>query len=214
MRIQRSDDPAPGSKYPQYKPHLQPLFRSRCAYCQTHERWRGGFEGMTVDHFLPRDRYENLLHSWPNLYYSCTACNCFYKKDHPTAAEEEAGDRFVDPCAEDPDDHFRLVRCAKTNQLCCIKALSDPGRFTLKILKFHVRAQLRDHWRELELVEQKELENLSSIDLSIDQLNILIGQKGASSETESVMTCLSQQRKAAIERLEYIVSQRPFPAEP
>lgn len=169
---------------------------------------------MTVDHFLPRDRYEHLLHSWPNLYYSCTACNCHYKKNHPTAAEEAAGDRFVDPCKEDPDDHFRLVRCAKTNQLCCIKALSDAGRFTLKILKLHVRPQLRDEWRELELAEQKELENLHSIDLMTQQLIILIEKKGASSETESVMSCLIQQRKAAIERLEDIVLQRPFPAEP
>ncbi len=213
MRIQRPDDPAPGSKYAQYKPHLQPLFRYRCTYCQTHEKWRGGFEGMTVDHFLPRDRYQHLLHEWSNLYYSCTACNCYYKKDHPTEAEEAAGDRFVDPCQDDPDDHFRLVRCPKTNQLCCIKALSDAGQFTLKILKLHARPQLRDHWRELELAERKERKNLHSIETSIRKLNIVIEKKGASPETASVLSCLSEQWKAALERLDDIVAQRPFPAE-
>ncbi len=168
---------------------------------------------MTVDHFLPRDRYQHLLHEWSNLYYSCTACNCYYKKDHPTEAEEAAGDRFVDPCQDDPDDHFRLVRCPKTNQLCCIKALSDAGQFTLKILKLHARPQLRDHWRELELAERKERKNLHSIETSIRKLNIVIEKKGASPETASVLSCLSEQWKAALERLDDIVAQRPFPAE-
>src|SRR5262249_12983632 len=119
MRILRPDDPAPGSKYRQYKTHLQPVFRFRCAYCQTYETRCGGFEGMTIDHFRPRDRYKHLLHTWSNLYYSCTVCNCRYKKNHPTKVEEAAGERFVDACEEDPDDHFPLVRCPKTNQLCC-----------------------------------------------------------------------------------------------
>ena len=209
----RPDDPAPGSTYPQYKPHLQPLFRYRCAHCQTHEKWRGGFEGMTVDHFLPRDRYQQLLHEWSNLYYSCTVCNCYYKKNHPTEAEEAAGDRFVDPCQDDPDDHFRLVRCPKTNQLCCIKALSDAGRFTLKILKLHVRPQLRDHPRQLELAERRERENLQSIETSIRDWNIVMEKNGTSPEATSVLSCLSEQRNASLERLDDIVSQRPFPAE-
>jgi uncharacterized protein (TIGR02646 family) len=213
MKIQRPDDPAPGSKYAQYKPHLQPLFRYRCAYCQTHEKWRGGLEGMTVDHFRPRDRYQHLLHEWSNLYYSCTACNCYYKKDHPTEAEEASGDRFVDPCQDDPDDHFRLVRCPKTNHLCCIRALSDAGRFTLKILKLHVRSQLRDYWRELEMEERKEREILYSIETAIRNWDIVTERNGASPEAASVLSALLNQRKAALERLEDILSRQPFPPE-
>src|SRR5438552_1175675 len=102
MKIQRPDDPAPGSKYQQYRQHLQSLFRHRCAYCQTHEKWCGGLDGMTIDHFLPIDRHEHLLHAWVNLYYSCVVCNCHYKKNHPTEMEEKAGNRFIDPCEEDP----------------------------------------------------------------------------------------------------------------
>jgi hypothetical protein len=168
---------------------------------------------MTVDHFLPRNRYQHLLHEWSNLYYSCNTCNCHYKKDHPTAKEEAAGNRFVDPCREDPDDHFRLVRCPETKQLCCIKALTDAGRFALRILKLHARKHLRDYWRELELVEQRERDNLRSIDFSITELNITINRCKARAEVENVLKRLAAQRAAATDRLDEILSHRPFPAE-
>jgi len=168
---------------------------------------------MTVDHFLPRDRYTHLLHEWSNLYYSCTVCNCHHKRNHPTAAEEAAGYRFVDPCQEDPDDHFRLVRCPKTNQLCCIEALSDAGRFTLRILKLHTRQRLRDYWRELESLERKEQEILQWIDSLIRNLRIIIEMNGASAVTVSMLSSLAEQQMAALERLADIVSERPFPAD-
>ena len=60
MKIQRGSDPDPSLTYKKYKPYLPPLFRRRCAYCLIPEDYAGGYDGMTVDHFLPR-RYEALL---------------------------------------------------------------------------------------------------------------------------------------------------------
>lgn len=213
MRIQRLEDPGPFTRHGDYKPHLQPVFRHRCAYCQTHEDRNGGLEGMTVDHFWCESRYPRLRLAWDNLYYSCFICNCCHKKDRPTEKELAAGDRFVDACREDPDDHFRLVRCPKTNQLCCIKALSDAGRFTLLTLKLHVRSQLRDYWRELERKELDERELLRAIDVSIEQLDIVVKERGSSTKVEIARRSLAAQRQTSLERLADALSRRPFPAE-
>ena len=108
MRIERGPSPGPLPDHTAYKPHLRPLFRFRWRYCLTPDDRLGGEEGMTVDHFKPQRRYPELRLSWSNLYYACSICNSHYKKDYPTLGEEAEGKRFVDPCEEDPDEHFRL----------------------------------------------------------------------------------------------------------
>ena len=127
MRIDRGPDPGPLSKHAEYKPHLQGRFRSRCAYCLTHDSRFGGLYCMEVDHFKPVSRYPEVRLAWSNLYYSCRPCNSFYKKDHPTPVEESQGFRFVDPCSEDPDEHFRMVRDPSTRSLCRVKATHPSG---------------------------------------------------------------------------------------
>ncbi len=73
MRIVRGSDPGPFAKYGNYKPYLQPLFRSRCAYCISHEEVMGGYEAMEVDHFRPpsQPEFKHLKKEWANLYYAC-----------------------------------------------------------------------------------------------------------------------------------------------
>jgi hypothetical protein len=213
MRIQRPEDPAPGSKYPQYRPHLPALFRFRCTYCQTPEERCGGFEGMTIDHFKPQDRYPHLIDTWLNLYYSCTVCNCKYKRNHPTGPEEANGERLVDACEEDPDDHFRLVRCPNTGWLCCIRALSDAARFSLKILKLHMRQPLRDFWLELDRLERDERKLIMSIEQDITDLTAHRDRRGSSPEIERVIESLREKLVVGLERLQSIRSRRPFPAE-
>lgn len=149
MRIERGDDPGPYSRYGDYKPHLRPLFRSRCAYCMTPDDCLGGMESMTVDHFLPRDRYEKYLTVWTNLYYACPVCNEHYKKNHPTEEEEKRGLGFIDPCKDDPDNHFWLVPEAWTGHFCKVRARTNRARFPTKVLKLNYRPFLRDLWREL-----------------------------------------------------------------
>ncbi len=130
MRIERGRDPGPFCKAAQYKPHLRPLFRRRCAYCLMPDDRLGGEDGMTVDHFRPESRYHDLRLAWANLYYACSVCNSQYKRDYPTLEEERAGKRFVDPCEEDYDDHFRLVPDPVTGALCRVRSLSEAAEYS------------------------------------------------------------------------------------
>src|SRR5580698_6290867 len=112
MRIERGTDPGPYTKARDYVIHLRQLFRHRCAYCLTPDDRLGGEEGMKVDHFHPESRRPELRLAWANLYYCCDVCNN-RKSNYPTDIETARGERFVDPCAEDPDEHFRMVRDAQ-----------------------------------------------------------------------------------------------------
>ena len=139
MRIKRGQDPGPYSDHrryrSQYKPHLRLLFRCRCAYCLTPDDRLGGEEAMHVDHFKPESRFPELQLAWPNLYYACPVCNSQYKRDYPTAREEAEGKRFVDPCAEDPDDHFRLVCDVYSGEPRQVRALTFDRRIPLASLE-------------------------------------------------------------------------------
>ena len=109
MIIDRGADPGPFSKPRDYVSHLREVFRRRCAYCLTPDSRCQGEEGMKLDHFMPESRHPDLRLAWTNLYYCCDVCNN-RKSNCPTPAEIANGERFVDPCIEDPDDHFRLIK--------------------------------------------------------------------------------------------------------
>ena len=165
MKIERRSDPGPFSKHSDYKQHLRLLFRCRCAYCLTPDDRLGGEEAMTVDHFKPVARYKDLKLTWSNLYYACIVCNSHYKKDFPSPEEEAAGKRFVDPCSEDPDDHFRLVPDPDTGDLCRVRPLSESvlADYTIYRLKFNQRRFLRDFWREIHQEERQCLKRKREI---------------------------------------------------
>ena len=61
--------------------------------------------------------------------------------------------------------------------------------------------------------ERREREILQSIETAIRNWNIVMEKNGAPPEAASVLSCLSERRKASLERLDDIVSRRPFPAE-
>lgn len=153
MIIQRGNDPGPFSQHRQYVTHLRELFRRRCAYCLTPDDRLGGEEAMKVDHFQPESRYQHLRLVWTNLYYCCDVCNN-RKSNFPTPQEEAAGERFVDPCLEDPDHHFQLVRESAMGDFCRVISLTRPAEYEVKRLQFNRRPFLRDFWRELHARER------------------------------------------------------------
>jgi len=138
MRIERGEGPGPFSQPRDYVTHLRVLFRRRCAYCLTPDDRLGGAEGMKVDHFLPESRHPDLRLAWANLYYSCDVCNN-RKGSYPTDEEMAQGERFVNPCAEDPDDHFRMVRDPQYGDFCRIAYRSEPARYSIYRLQFNIR---------------------------------------------------------------------------
>jgi len=213
MRVERGGDPGPYRHYGQYKSRLREIFRYRCAYCLTPEERCGGSDSMTVDHFHPQSRYPHLRLSWINLYYACIVCNSHYKKEYPTVEEERAGFRFVDPCAEDPDEHFRLSRDPTTKRLCIVRPLTDPAKYTALKLRFNERKSLRDFWVEIEKSEREVLDNLQAVSQIRDNLNAAAAgtrpikwQREALSQCEQLL--IDMQR-----RLQTIRGQRPFPFE-
>lgn len=211
MRIERGQDPGPFSRHTQYKSHLQHVFRRRCAYCLTPDHWNGGFDGMTVDHFRPVTRYPDLRLNWSNLYYSCFPCNSHYKKDHPTAEEEAQGLRFVDPCREDPDNHFRMTRDPKTGDLCRVRPLSQPARYTERILRFNERKALRDFWRELDQLQHKTMARIDEIKSALENVRLHLQHCGVSEEIQAIRSDYEHQLQEQQNSLDRILSTRPFP---
>lgn len=197
MRIDRGNDPGPFSRPRDYVSHLRELFRFRCAYCLTPDDRLGGEEGMKVDHFLPESRFEHLRLAWSNLYYSCDVCNN-RKSNHPTEEEADDGLRFVDPCAEDPDDHFRLVREPESGDFCRVTHLSDPAEYTIRQLQLNVRPFLQDFWRELDAAERRWNGYLRSVTELLKQLG------DSDSEAESL-------RDQCNDEIARIRERRPFP---
>jgi uncharacterized protein (TIGR02646 family) len=211
VRIVRGLDPGPFSKYTQYKASLRPCFRSRCAYCLVPDDRLGGVEGMTVDHFKPRDRYPELLLVWTNLYYSCPVCNEHYKKNHPTAEEEALGLGLVDPCAHDPEMHFRLMPEKGTGHHCVVRGRTSRGRYTTQILKFNYRPFLRDFWRELELLDRAAREDLRIAEALIRAARRQLRAEPANAEFKEMLSHIEGERTKIQEKLVEIAGRRPFP---
>ena len=213
MIANRGPDPGSFPKHGHYKPHLRSVFGSCCAYCLTPDDRTGGLEGMTVDHFRSGTRFPHLRLTWTNLYYSCSVCNEHYKRDHPTEMEESKGFRFVDICAEDTDDHFRITRERRSRALCWVKAITSAGRYTLRILRFNERPALRDFWLELERHERNAIEDLNDANKNIRTAKAMMRRGDESAEIHEILECAFVRRKKIRERLTEVRSRRPFPVE-
>ena len=216
MRMERGPDPGPfknPSDYKRkYKPFLRSLFRCRCAYCQLPDDRFQAEEGATVDHFKPEGRYPDLRFDWSNLYYACPVCNTHYKKHYPTLSEEAQGKRFVDPCAEDPDDHFRLAWDERTGCFSRIRHLTLAAEYTVFRLKLNDRPSLRDYWREIHQEEKTLTKRLGEIeDCLCDCVDV--ASKLNDPQIESLRSDYESQRVVCVQEIERIRSLRPFPIE-
>jgi uncharacterized protein (TIGR02646 family) len=211
MKIERGPDPGLFPHHAHYKPHLRPVFRCRCAYCLMPDDRLGGEEAMTVDHFKPERRYPQLRLAWCNLYYSCSICNSHYKKDHPKPEEEAQGKRFVDPCEEDCDEHFRLVRDNQTGDFCRVSPLSPAAEYSVFRLKLNQRPFLRHFWRELDHEERQLLGRQQEIHDRIEDCARLAQRQPSNEEFQRIRADFESQLAATIADLEAIRQIRPFP---
>lgn len=211
MRIVRGADLGPLAGYRDYKPHLQPLFRFRCAYCISHEELMGGYDAMEVDHFRPwsRPEFKHLEKQWPNLYYACRLCNGAKSNHWPTIEQSSCDLRFVDPCEDDPDDHFRITRHPSTADLCWLRALTPPGQYTIHKIRLN-RKQLVDIRRVL---ARQEREAQEAIDRNSEQIALLAEDlcvRGATPEVEEVLRSLREEQERILRRKDELLSRRPF----
>ncbi|MFC4506829.1 MULTISPECIES: HNH endonuclease [Streptomyces] len=101
----------------------------RCMYC-------GDSQGTDIDHFEPKSLTPLRTFDWLNHLLACSYCNSNQKRSlFPTTAE--GGPLLVDPTAEDPLDHLRLVLPLGT-----YTARTDRGRTCIEVFGLNARAVL------------------------------------------------------------------------
>ncbi|MBE0497039.1 MAG: HNH endonuclease [Campylobacterales bacterium] len=88
------------SDYKSFKQYLVKDFNNRCGYCDSHDKFFGGFKNFQIDHFKPHSIavFASLKHDYSNLVYSCQSCN----RAKSNKWEDSHG--FIDPCAEKYDE--------------------------------------------------------------------------------------------------------------
>lgn len=136
----RQRQPPDGKRHGWYKDCLRLDFEFRCAYCLIHEADYQGHESFQVDHFRPKSKFRHLERKYRNLYYACLLCNKGNRKGANWPSEEEAdrGERFVDPCSEDWEEHVEFLEDGSA------RPLTPAGRYSVRVLDLD-RSQLRDH---------------------------------------------------------------------
>ena len=75
--------------------------RERCMYC-------GDNQGTDIDHFEPIDRYPMRTFDWTNHVLACSLCNS-HLKGAAFPLDESGKPLLIDPTAEDPTPHLRLI---------------------------------------------------------------------------------------------------------
>ncbi|MFF7470303.1 HNH endonuclease [Streptomyces sp. NPDC008092] len=101
----------------------------RCMYC-------GDGQGTDIDHFEPKSLAPLRTFDWLNHVLACSFCNSNQKRSRfPVAAD--GSPLLVDPTAEDPLDHLRLVLALGTYQ-----GLTDRGRACIEVFGLNARAVL------------------------------------------------------------------------
>lgn len=101
----------------------------RCMYC-------GDSQGTDIDHFEPKSLAPLRTFDWLNHLLACSSCNSGQKGNRfPLAAD--GSPLLVDPTAEDPLDHLRLVLPVGT-----YRGLTDRGQACIEVFGLNTRAVL------------------------------------------------------------------------
>jgi uncharacterized protein (TIGR02646 family) len=132
-------------QHEQIKAALVEMFHGKCAYCEskiTH------IDYGHIEHFKPKSNtaYRVLAFEWTNLVLACGVCNGAEHKGtkFPLAAE---GGPFVNPCDDEPNDHFDFVYDPKA-KLATVIGTTPRGATTEKLIGLN-RHDLRQYRSEL-----------------------------------------------------------------
>ena len=87
------------------KQALLEMSHNKCAYCECIL----GIESkdVTIDHFLPKSKHEELVVEWKNLFPACLRCNRD-KRDNDEILVNPCEDKPIDFIAVDKGNRFRL----------------------------------------------------------------------------------------------------------
>lgn len=110
-------------------------FMHRCAYCNDHDHYSGGYNTYHVDHFAPKSRFKELEFVYENLMYSCPYCNAA-KKDKWVSNYSNItfihNKGFINPCTREYDEHLQRDDSGK------ILFLTPLGEYMYKELKLYL----------------------------------------------------------------------------
>jgi uncharacterized protein (TIGR02646 family) len=126
----------------QIKNALVRMFSGKCAYCESQIRH---IEYGHIEHFHPKRGPRgrpDLTFEWSNLLLACGVCNGpEYKSD--AFPNEDEGGPLVNPCEDDPEDHF--VFCFdRVTRLASIHGKTARGTVTEQLLGLN-RRELREY---------------------------------------------------------------------
>lgn len=116
--------------YREYREVLRWDFWFACAYCNISECEAAAVR-FTIDHYLPRSRYPELVDDYLNLMWSCGVCNEF-KGNRPSAAAAQRGCRVFRPDFDDPNEHF-----APDGETGLAHKTENVGRYTIEALNLN-----------------------------------------------------------------------------
>lgn len=91
------------------KKYLAPDFDFRCGYCDDLDTYSGGYNTYHVEHFAPKDKFEELEFEYENLLYCCPYCNISKSNKWVGRTSDECviGEKgFIDPCRDEYYTHL------------------------------------------------------------------------------------------------------------
>ena len=92
------------------KDALKAMFHGKCAFCESKIEH---VSDAHIEHYRPKSKFPDLTFAWNNLLLACGQCNSTkYKGDK--FPESNADGPYVDPCTDNPEDHFQFFYDAKT----------------------------------------------------------------------------------------------------
>lgn len=98
---------------------LLEMSNNKCVFCECRLQEEGKY--MQVEHFHPKDVYEDEVIEWDNLLPICGRCNPV-KNNHDTKIEP-----IINPTKEDPRDHLYIYNFLMLGK-------SDIGKLTVDVL--------------------------------------------------------------------------------
>jgi len=109
-----------------------------------------------VEHFKPKSKFPDLICAYHNLYYACGGCNRHKLETWPSEDEIARGQRFADPCVEDPYvHHLRELEDG------AVEGLTACGIYSNR----HIRLDREDlrKWRRLRAQARRDLPRLTAV---------------------------------------------------
>lgn len=129
-------------------------FERKCAYCDDHDHYSGGYNSYHVEHFAPKEKFKHLEFIYDNLLYSCPYCNI--SKSNKWIGKDEFENivgniGFADPCTDDYNKHLGR------NEDGSIIYITEVGKYMYFELKLYLKRHQLIHNLEKIRIKKKEL---------------------------------------------------------